>query len=46
MGKEVNTWTVNTEEDVRDMIAQGVDCIISNYPDMAGELIAAHNAAL
>ena len=46
LGKEVNTWTVNTEEDVRDMISQGVDCIISNYPDMAGRLLAAHNATV
>lgn len=33
-GMKVNTWTVNTEEDVRDMLNRGVDGIISNHPDM------------
>ena len=33
-GMGVNTWTVNDEENMRDMIARGVDCIISNYPDL------------
>ena len=33
-GMKVNTWTVNEEVDMRDMIARGVDCIISNYPDL------------
>lgn len=33
-GMKVNTWTVNDEEDMRDMIARGVDCIISNHPDL------------
>lgn len=31
---KVNTWTVNEESDMRDMIERGVDCIISNYPDV------------
>ena len=31
---KVNTWTVNDEEDMRDMIARGVDGIISNHPDL------------
>lgn len=30
----VNTWTVNDEENMRDMLARGVDCIISNFPDL------------
>lgn len=30
-GLDVNTWTVNEEEDIRDMINRGVDCIIGNY---------------
>jgi glycerophosphoryl diester phosphodiesterase len=30
---EVNTWTVNTEEDMRYCVKLGVDSIISNYPD-------------
>jgi len=33
-GMKVNTWTVNEESDMRDMIDRGVDCIISNYPDL------------
>lgn len=31
---KVNTWTVDDEESMRDMLARGVDCIISNYPDL------------
>ena len=30
---EINTWTVNEEEDIRTMILRGVDCVIGNYPD-------------
>lgn len=33
-GMKVNTWTVNSEEDMRDVLARGVDCIISNHPDL------------
>ena len=33
-GMKVNTWTVNDEADMRDMIHRGVDGIISNYPDL------------
>ena len=33
-GMKVNTWTVNDEENMRDMLNRGVDCIISNYPDL------------
>ena len=33
-GMNVNTWTVNDEETMRDMMARGVDCIISNHPDL------------
>lgn len=33
-GMKVNTWTVNEEADMRDMIERGVDCIISNHPDV------------
>ncbi len=33
-GMKVNTWTVNDEENMRDMIKRGVDCIISNHPDL------------
>ena len=33
-GMKINTWTVNDEENMKDMIARGVDCIISNHPDV------------
>lgn len=33
-GMKVNTWTVDEEEDMRDMLGRGVDCIISNRPDL------------
>lgn len=33
-GLDVNTWTVNEAEDIRDMIERGVDCIISNEADL------------
>ena len=29
----INTWTVNSEKDIRRMFEIGVDAIISNYPD-------------
>ena len=39
---KINTWTVNEVEDIRQMIAIGVDGIISNFPDRVGaELKAA-----
>ena len=33
-GMKVNTWTVNDEEAMEDMLRHGVDGIISNYPDL------------
>lgn len=33
-GMKVFTWTVNEKKDMRDMITQGVDGMISNYPDV------------
>ena len=33
MGMKVIPWTVNEEDDMRDMIGMGVDGIISDYPD-------------
>ena len=35
LGLEVNPWTVNEEQDVRDAIRAGADRIITNYPDRA-----------
>ncbi len=34
LNKKINTWTVNEEADMCDMLSQKVDCIISNYPDI------------
>lgn len=31
----LSLWTVNDEEDMRKFIKQGVDCIVTNYPDKA-----------
>ena len=33
LGKSIHVWTVNKEEDIKEMITYGVDGIISNYPD-------------
>lgn len=32
-GIQINTWTVNTEEDLRAVLAEGADTLITNYPD-------------
>lgn len=37
-GVEINTWTVNEEEDIVKMIERGVDSIISNYPDLVSKI--------
>ena len=39
-GREVNTWTVNEPEDIRRMLALGVDGIIGNYPDRVRQIMA------
>jgi glycerophosphoryl diester phosphodiesterase len=41
-GLKVNTWTVNQEADMRDMLDLGVDCIITNYPDLLCRVAAGH----
>jgi glycerophosphoryl diester phosphodiesterase len=38
-GLEINTWTVNTEEDMKFCMGLGVDSIISNYPDKTASLL-------
>ncbi len=38
-GKEVAVWTVNKPEDMKRMIALGVDAIITNYPDVLIKLL-------
>ena len=37
-GLQINTYTVNTPEDVQDMINKKIDIIISNFPEMALEV--------
>ncbi|MCF2640284.1 glycerophosphodiester phosphodiesterase [Fusobacterium varium] len=39
LGIEINTWTVNKEEDIRDMIVKGIDIIIGNFPDLTKKII-------
>lgn len=39
-GLEINTFTVNTEEEVRRLYALGIDGIIGNYPDMTQRVLA------
>ncbi len=38
-GIGINTWTVNEESDIRDMIQKGCHAIIGNYPDRARRII-------
>ena len=38
MGCKVIVWTVNSEKDIRKMIALGVDGIITDYPNIAVKL--------
>lgn len=38
-GIEINTYTVNTKEDVRNMISKGIDIVIGNFPDLIGEVM-------
>ncbi len=37
-GVEINTWTVNRDEDIREMLRVGVTTIIGNYPDRVAAL--------
>lgn len=39
-GLEINTFTVNTEADVRRLAALGIDAVIGNFPDMAKAVLA------
>lgn len=40
LGLEVNVWTVDSEEEMRYFIDQGVDYITTNYPERLQALIA------
>lgn len=37
-GRAVNTWTVNEPEDIRRLIALGVDALITNKPDLVRKI--------
>ena len=39
-GIGINTWTVNTREDMLDMLEKGVNAIIGNEPELAGQVIS------
>lgn len=39
-GYRVNTWTVNTPEEMRRVIDLGVDGIITDYPDLLARVLA------
>ncbi len=38
-GVGINTWTVNEESDIREMLSRNVNAIIGNYPDRVGEIL-------
>ena len=38
-GIEINTFTVNKEKDIRDMIEKGIDIVIGNFPDLTKKII-------
>ena len=38
-GYRVNVWTVNEVDDMQRMLDAGVDAIITNYPDVLGNLL-------
>ncbi len=38
-GIMINTWTVNTEEQIGSMYAMGVDTVIGNYPDVTARVL-------
>lgn len=38
-GLKVNVWTVNEPEHIRLCLLQGVDAVITNYPDIARKII-------
>lgn len=45
-GIGINTWTVNTREDMLDMLRKGVNSIIGNEPELARKVIEEYQAEL
>lgn len=41
LNQVIHVWTVNSEDDINDMLDLGVDGIISNYPDRVKQIKAA-----
>lgn len=39
-GVEINTYTVNNEDEIRYMIEKGIDIIIGNFPDRTKKILA------
>lgn len=39
-GIRVNTWTVNEEDDIRAVLKEGADIVITNFPDRALRVLA------
>lgn len=39
-GIEINTWTVNSPDEVKRLYNLGVDSVIGNYPDMTKQVIS------
>lgn len=37
---QINAWTVNRREDMEDMLRKGIDGVITNFPDLFGEVRA------
>ena len=37
---QINAWTVNHREDMEDMLRKGIDGVITNFPDLFGEVRA------
>lgn len=38
-GRVINVWTVNKEEQIRDLYRKGVDCVIGNFPDLTAQVL-------
>jgi glycerophosphoryl diester phosphodiesterase len=39
LGHQVNVWTVNEEDQIRELVSMGVDGVITDVPDIALEVV-------